>query len=173
MPSVYVCPLSQVAATVASANASHLVSLINDTTLVVRPESIVEENHLFLGMNDIVEAQDGMILPGEEHVSRLIGFASRWDRSRPIVVHCYAGISRSTAGAFITMCLARPDRSEKAIAERLRQLSPFATPNARIVAIADDLMGRQGRMVDAIAAIGRGADAYESIPFFMPLEEQE
>jgi predicted protein tyrosine phosphatase len=172
MPAVHVCPLSQVALTVAVADASHLVSLINDNTLVVRPDSIAEENHLFLGINDITEPQDGMVLPAEEHVLRLIDFAEAWDRRRPMVVHCFAGISRSTAAAFITLCVARPGRDETDIARRLRQASRFATPNSRLVAIADDLLGRQGRMVDAIAAIGRGEMAMESVPFRLAIEER-
>ena len=173
MPAVFVCPLSRIADTVTLARASHLVSLINDATPVVRPSSIAEENHLFLGINDIVEAQDGLILPGEEHVERLIAFAESWHRNQQMVVHCYAGISRSTAAAFITLCVARPERNEADIARRLRAASPYATPNARIVALADDLLDRRGRMVDAIAAIGRGETTMESIPFSLAIEERQ
>jgi predicted protein tyrosine phosphatase len=172
MPAVYVCPLSQIAPTVASTRASHLVSLINEATLVVRPDSIPETNHLFLGINDITEAQDGMVLPAEEHVRRLVDFAETWDRERPMVVHCFAGISRSTAAAFITLCVTRPTRDERDIAQRLRHASPFATPNTRIIAIADAMLGRNGRMIEAIAEIGRGEMAMESIPFALALEER-
>jgi predicted protein tyrosine phosphatase len=172
MPFVYVCPLSRIAATVESSGASHLVSLINDGALVVRPQSIPEANHLFLGINDITEPQDGMVLPGEEHVRQLIAFAESWERRQPMVVHCYAGISRSTAAAFITVCVTQPRRGEAEIAQRLRRASRFATPNALLVAIADDILGRNGRMVDAITAIGRGEMAIESVPFALPLEER-
>jgi predicted protein tyrosine phosphatase len=169
MPAVYVCSLAQVAATVASTRASHLMSLINASTPVPRPESIAEANHLFVGINDIIEAQDGMVLPGEEHVQRVIDFASAWDRTRPMVVHCYAGISRSTAAAYITLCAIRPERDEREIAERLRAASRFATPNARLVALADAMLERDGRMIAAIAGIGRGEDAVEGVPFALPL----
>jgi predicted protein tyrosine phosphatase len=171
MPQVHVCPLSRVAATVAASGASHLVSLINDSTPVLRPSSILEENHLFLGINDIVEPMDGMVLPAEEHVQELIDFVGRWRPARPIVVHCYAGISRSTAAAFITLCALRPERSEAEIARRLRAASPFAFPNPRIVAIGDEILSRNGRMVAAVCAIGRGEIAFESVPFAIPLEE--
>jgi predicted protein tyrosine phosphatase len=170
MPSVYVCPLSQIAPTVARINASHLVSLIEIQSVVVRPQSIPAKNHLFLGINDIVEAEDGKVLPGAEHVRQLVDFAGDWDGTRPILFHCYAGISRSTAAAFITLCTVRPRRDEHDIAARLRAASPFATPNARLVALADDMLGRDGRMIAAVAAIGRGAFAAESIPFAVPLE---
>ena len=42
--------------------------------------------------------------------------------------------------------------------------------NARLVAVADDILGRNGRMVDAIAAIGRGADAFEGTPFHLKVD---
>jgi predicted protein tyrosine phosphatase len=170
MSFVCICPLSQISSTVASTQASHLVSLINDATLVVRPDSIAEENHLFLGMNDITEPQDGMVAPAEEHVRALIEFVESWDRQRPMVVHCFAGISRSTAGAFIALCVSAPERDEAEIGRRLRAASPFATPNARLVAIADRILRREGRMIAAIREIGQGEMAVESIPFMLALE---
>jgi predicted protein tyrosine phosphatase len=165
MPEVHVCPLSQVPDTVARARASHLVSLINDNTPVSRPQSIAAANHLFLGVNDIVEPMEGMVLPAEEHVRELIDFVDTWDRARPIVVHCFAGISRSTAAAFITLCAVNPARDEGEIAQQIRSKSRFASPNPLIVALGDRLLGRDGRMTAAIAAIGQGKEAIESIPF--------
>ncbi len=170
MPQVYVCPLSRIAETVARSNASHLVSLINDNTPVVRPDTIPEANHLFLGINDIVEPMDGMILPASEHVERLVGFIGAWHPVRPIVAHSYAGISRSTAAAYITLCALKPDRDEADIAQRMRAASRFATPNARLVEIGDALLGRNGRMVDAVRAIGRGEFTAENTPFALGLE---
>jgi len=172
MPFVHVCSLARIATTVAEARASHLVSLINDDTAVVRPVAIAEENHLFLGINDITEPQDGLVLPGEEHVQRLIAFADGWHRQQPMVIHCFAGISRSTAAAFITLCATRPERDERDIARRLRAASAIATPNALLVALADDILDRHGRMVAAIAAIGRGEMAMEGVPFALALEER-
>jgi predicted protein tyrosine phosphatase len=170
MPAIHVCPLSQVPATVEASGASHLITLINVATPVARPDSIPAENHLFIGINDIVEPMDGMVLPAEDHVRRMIGFVEGWDQRRPLVVHCFAGISRSTAAAYITLCVARPERDEREIAQALRQASPLATPNALLVAIADRLLERDGRMVAAIEEIGRGDTAVENVPFFLPLE---
>ena len=170
MPFITVCPLSQIAVTVADTGARHLVSLINTGTPVLRPDLIPEENHLFLAMNDIVTPQEGMIPPGEAHVESLLAFVAAWDRTRPMVVHCYAGISRSTAGAFIALCAARPDRDEAEIAQRLRAASPTATPNALLVSLADAMLGRGGRMTRAIAAIGQGDMAAEGVPFRLSLE---
>ena len=170
MPAVHVCPLSQVAATVEASGASHLITLINVATPVARPDSITAKNHLFIGINDITEPMDGMVVPAEDHVRTLIDFVETWDQERPLVVHCFAGISRSTAAAYIALCVARPERDEREIAQALRQASPLATPNALLVAIADRLLERDGRMVAAIEEIGRGDMAVENVPFVLPLE---
>ena len=171
MPAVHVCPLSLLAPTVAASGASHLVTLINLDTPVARPDTIAADNHLFIGINDIVEPTDGLVLAGDDHVAALIDFVKTWDQSRPLVIHCFAGISRSTAAAFIALCVTRPDRDELSIARALRQASPVATPNARLVAIADRLLGRDGRMVAAIEAIGHGEMAMENVPFMLALED--
>ena len=165
MSKVYVCPLARVPDTVRKSGARTLLTLINKDTAVTRPEIIRRDDHLFIAMSDIVVDADGHILPADSHVEDLLAFVRRWDRAAPLLIHCYAGVSRSTAAAFITVCALNPGRSEDAVAAALRQASPTATPNARLVAIADAMLGRDGRMVDAIARIGRGRDCFEGIPF--------
>ena len=167
---IYVCSLARIADTVSQSGADRLLSLLAVGTEVVRPSVIRAENHLHLSMHDIAEAQDGMTMPGEEHVRDILDFAGRWDRRKPMVVHCYAGISRSTASAYIIAAALAPKRDEFELARTLRGLSPSATPNPRLVAIADHILGRQNRMVEAIREIGRGADAYEGTPFRLDID---
>jgi len=166
---IFVCPLSKVDETVSRAGAERLVSLLTAGTEMVRPAAIAPQNHLFLSMNDIVDAQDGMTLPGEAHVRRLLDFATEWDRARPLVIHCFAGISRSTASAYIVASALARQRDEMELAKELRWLSPSATPNPRLIAVADALLGREGRMIAAIKSIGRGADAFEGVPFALEI----
>ncbi|MER8885226.1 tyrosine phosphatase family protein [Mesorhizobium sp. M0482] len=167
---IHVCSLSKVEETVTKTGAERLLSLLAAGTEVMRPASITRENHLHLVMHDIAVAQEGMTMPGEEHVLNLLDFARQWDRSRPLVVHCYAGISRSTASAYIIAAALAPKRDEAELAETLRRLSPTATPNPRLIAIADTLLDRRGRMIEAIQAIGRGADAFEGTPFALGID---
>lgn len=167
---IHVCSLAKVEETVARTGAERLLSLLAAGTEVIRPTSIARENHLHLVMHDIAVAQEGMTMPGEEHVRNLLQFARQWDRVKPMVVHCYAGISRSTASAYIIAAALAPKRDEVELAETLRALSPSATPNPRLIAVADALLDRNGRMIGAIEAIGRGADAFEGTPFELRID---
>ncbi len=87
-----------------------------------------------------------------------------------MVVHCYAGISRSTAAAYTAACVLNPERSELEIAQAIRGASRTAQPNAAIVSIADRLLKRDGRMVRAVEAIGPAQFAEEGVPFRLDLK---
>ena len=167
---IHVCSLARLHETVAATGARHVVTLLKDTDRVQRPGGIISENHLILGMDDITGPLDGYIAPADEHVTRLLDFVRGWDRAAPLVMHCYAGISRSTAGAYVAACALNPHRDEATIARTLRRASPTATPNFRIVALADRALGRGGRMTTAIEEIGRGVMAFEGDPFRLDLE---
>ena len=167
---IHVCSLARLHETVCDTGARHIVTLIKDVSLVRRPDGVPEPNHLLLDMDDISIPLDGYVLPGEEHVEKLVDFVTGWDRATPLVVHCYAGISRSTAGAFIAACVLNPKRDERAIARFIRHASPTAQPNLRLVALADNLLGRKGRMVKAVDSLGPAMSAYEGVPFRLDLE---
>ena len=169
MSTLHVCPLSRLHATVEETRASHIVTLIGENTVVERPICISADRHLFITVSDIAEPAEGMILPAHTHVEQLLAFVRGWDRAAPMVIHCYAGISRSTAAAFIAACALAPQRAEAVIARRLREASASATPNPRLVSVADQLLCREGRMVTAVAAIGRGELASEGRPFALEI----
>ena len=167
---IHVCSLARLHDTVRDTGARHVVTLIKDISLVHRPATITAENHLLLDMDDINEHIEGYVVPAEQHVGDLLRFVRAWPREAPLVVHCYAGISRSTAGAFVTACALNPRRDELTIARALRTASQTATPNLRIVRLADQMLGRNGRMIAAVEAIGPGMAAYASEPFRLDLE---
>jgi len=167
---IHVCSLARLHETVEDTGARYVVSLIGDEAHIDRPAAIAAENHLWLRLHDINAPLDGYILPDAEHVVDLLNFVHRWDRRAPLVVHCYMGISRSTASAFVSVCALNPQRDEDSIAQALRSASPTATPNIRIVSLADRLLGRDGRMVAAIETIGRGVLAAEATPFQLDLQ---
>ena len=162
---IHVCSLSRLYATVDETGAQHIVTLLRLVDRVQRPKHIAPENHLVLAVDDITAPMDGYTAPAHEHVRRLIDFVTAWDRKAPMVVHCFAGISRSTAGAYVAACALNPKRDEMQIAWDIRRASRTAQPNARIVSIADRLLKRDGRMVRAIEAIGVADPATEGHPF--------
>jgi predicted protein tyrosine phosphatase len=165
---LYVCPMSLVHATLTRTSARHLITLINLQTMLETPPGIAPSNHLKLAVNDIIEPQDGLAHPAPEHVDQLVRFALSWDRQGPLVIHCWAGISRSTAAAFITLCALNPDVPERLLARRLRQASATASPNRLLISLADARLNRCGRMVTAIEQIGPGQMAPEGQPFTLP-----
>ena len=165
---IHVCPLSAIEKSIAAHRPTHLVTLINRELMIATPEGIAPENHLKLDMHDIAAPIDGYVAPCGEHVSNLLRFAQGWDRKAPMLIHCWAGISRSTAAAYVSLCALNPRASELALAQRLRRAAPEATPNRLIVALADRALGREGRMVAAVEAIGRGQMALSGRPFFLP-----
>jgi len=167
---IHVCSLSRLHETVEDTGARHIVSLIGDEARLERPSSIAPENHLWLRLHDISTPLDGYIVPGEDHVAELISFVRGWDQRAPLVMHCFAGISRSTASAFAAVCALNPARDENDIAQALRRASPTATPNICIVSLADQLLNRDGRMIAAIETIGRGVIAAEATPFRLELQ---
>jgi len=104
----------------------------------------------------------------EGAVARLMAFARTWDGARPILIHCWAGVSRSTASAFAIACERSPGVDERRIALALRRAAPHAYPNRRIVGLADSLLGRRGRMLAAVEAMGDYNDLAAG-PFDFPV----
>src|SRR5262245_31572793 len=167
---IHVCSLARLNDTVTATGARHVVTLLGIEDHVPLPPGVDPNGYLRLHMHDITEPADGQVTPDVAHVERLLAFVRRWDRAAPLVIHCYAGISRSTAAAFTTVCALNPGRTEADVAQALRRISPTAMPNARIVRLADLGLGRDGRMVAAVAAIGPCVPALQAEPFRLDLE---
>lgn len=166
---LFVCPLSQVETARTLHRPSHLISLLSPTDDKVWPAADADSEHLRLAFHDIAELREGFTPPDAALVAQLLDFAAGWDAGRPMLVHCWAGVSRSTAAAFVIACQRAPERSERGIAQALRAAAPYATPNALVVSLADAALGRAGRMSAAIVEIGRGADTFEGALFELPI----
>jgi predicted protein tyrosine phosphatase len=169
MPRVHVCSLNLIESEIARTGARSLVTLLSPGTPITRPAAIHESRHLNIAMSDILDHLPGQVRPEMHHMDAFLDFVDRWDRREAMLIHCYAGVSRSTASAFIAVCKISPHRDEHEIAQKLRAASPTATPNLRFVALADERLGRGGRMVQAIEAIGRGQECMEGVPFTLEL----
>ncbi|MCM2291992.1 tyrosine phosphatase family protein [Allorhizobium sp. BGMRC 0089] len=167
---IVVSPLARIAEMAVRHKAREMVSLMAERQDFHRPAVISSDRHLTLTMNDISFRGTGdLIAPQEAHVTALIDFVRGWDQSAPLLIHCWMGVSRSPAAALIACLALHPDQEDDALADRLRQASPFATPNRMLIEIADHLLERQGRLIKAVARLGRGADADGNAPFVLPV----
>lgn len=174
MTAIVVTPLARMAEMAVKHRTREMVSLLAQGQQFHRPAVIDKARHLILGMNDITFAGTAdLVAPQESHVEQIIDFARAWDQSAPVLIHCWMGISRSPAAALITVLALHPDQDDVVLANRLRQVSRYVTPNARLVEIGDHMLGRGGRLVAAIRAIGRGADTDGNVPFVLPLRPSE
>ena len=167
---IHVCSLAALPDTVTASGASHVLTIMANDDQVQRPRSILPAHHLKVQVDDITEPIDGFVAPSEVHVEQVLGFVRGWDRRAPLVIHCYAGISRSTASAFAAVCALNPDRDERSIARQIRAASPIAAPNRLIVGLADQALGRRGRMLRALDDMGPGSMIAEGRPFRIDLE---
>jgi predicted protein tyrosine phosphatase len=167
---IHVCSLAALPETVRATGASHVLTVMANVDQVQRPASVLEANHLKVSMDDITQEMDGFLAPSQEHIERVLNFVRSWDRSAPLVVHCYAGISRSTASAFAAACMLNPHRNEIEIARQIRARSPIASPNRLIVTLADKALGRDGRMLRALDEMGPGSMTVEGRPFRVDLD---
>jgi predicted protein tyrosine phosphatase len=151
---IIVSPLSQIRELILARRPSHLITLLDPEVLIDTPEGVEPDRHLRLAVYDVNEAVEHMTPPQERHVHQILEFARSWDERAPLLVHCWAGISRSTATAYMLACERNPHASEHDIAHRLRSAAPHALPNRRLVQLADEMLGREGRMIAAVEAIG-------------------
>ncbi len=161
---IIVSPISEVLQLMAARRPSHVLTLVSPETDIPQCD-VPADQHLVLKFHDIPVAMAGYIAPSQEIIAAILDFGGRWDRAAPMLVHCWAGVSRSTAAAFILRCSHAAAGEEHTIAAAMRQASPFASPNAMMVAIADKMLGRDGRMNAAIATIGRGTACTEGRSF--------
>ena len=166
---IHVCSLAALPETVRLTRASHVLTVMGKVDQMQRPQSIKPENHRKVSFDDITEPMDGFVMPSEEHVAQVLAFVRSWDRGAPLVIHCWAGVSRSTASAFAAACALNPHREEIEIARQIRAASAIASPNRLIVTLADRALGREGRMVRALDEIGPASMMVEGVPFRVEL----
>jgi len=114
-------------------------------------------HRLALRFNDIIDPRPDQLAPASADVARLLAFGREPDLTAGshLLIHCHAGVSRSTAAAALILAQARPDRAAGEVLEAVAQLRPRAWPNLRILEFGDALLGRNGELVAAVVAIYR------------------
>ncbi len=142
------------------ARVSHVLSIL-DPDAPVPPAfgTFGEHERLELRFHDILDPADGMIVPSEEHVTRLLAFgrelASEPQETTHLLVHCHAGISRSTAAMSLILAQTLPDLPAPDVLEMVFEIRSKAWPNLRMIEMGDRQLGRGGGLVAASVAMYR------------------
>jgi predicted protein tyrosine phosphatase len=113
---------------------------------------------LRLEFHDVLENSDMESAPCAEDVERIVRFAERnATADLKVLVHCEAGISRSTAAALILYAVwLGPGAEDEAVARVIASV-PEARPNRTIVRLADEALERRGALLAAVARRFDGA----------------
>jgi predicted protein tyrosine phosphatase len=153
-PRLTICGLQELCS-FKDAAVTHVLSILDPS--YPDPEDFsgyAPHKRLTLRFDDILDPAPGMLPPRREHVEQLLefgtGLAGTSDPLRHLLVHCHAGISRSTASMATLLAEAQPALDEDALFARLREIRPQAWPNSLMIGFADDLLGRGGRLVAAL-----------------------
>jgi predicted protein tyrosine phosphatase len=112
---------------------------------------------LALRFHDIIEPAPRQLAPSRDDVERLLAFGRELDEpaGNHLLVHCHAGVSRSTAAAALILAQAYPDRPAGRALEAVAQIRPRAWPNLRILEFGDAILGRDGEIIAAASALYR------------------
>ena len=149
---IYISSLADMPRLVPQFRVRDLVSIIQPSAQPPTPPGVDPARHHRCPVHDIVKAQPGEVRPEASHIEAVIGFLRTWDGEAPLLIHCLAGVSRSTAVALIAHVLQTGDPRRSAAS--LREASPYAWPNRRIVALADSILGLDGQLIEAREDMG-------------------
>jgi predicted protein tyrosine phosphatase len=157
------------------ARPSRIVSLLSPGSEFPSFDGYADDRHHRIEVHDLLDDAGERAAPCETHLSLIIAHLEAWAPDDPLLVHCWAGMSRSTATAFIAACLHNPHADEEEIGLALAAASPTAYPNTRIVALADAMLERSGRMTRAAETLRKDERRLAEImrvgeaePFFIP-----
>ena len=122
-------------------------------------------DHELIRFDDVVAEYPGFEACTPAHIDKVLEFGERV-HAQPdshVLVHCHAGISRSTAAAAILMCQHAPGQEEAAFL-KLLGMRKHGWPNTRMVEFADTLLEARRRPAARPAGLPPRAAAGEAAP---------
>lgn len=166
-PALIICCLDDVRSVVKNFRPTAVVSLLPAAEQRPTPRGIAPNRHHRVEIDDIAMKVRGQTLAHRLHMQALIDFLRSCDPRESLLVHCFAGVSRSPAAALIALTLDAPGREGDA-AMLLRQHARHANPNTRLLQLADDALGRGRALVDAAESMGPPRGMPFAPPVFLP-----
>ena len=155
MARIFVCGLYEMPMHAERVRPQRLISLVPEHEQPDTPAVIAPGDHLRLIVDDVSVAGASPHAPDPRHIRALVRFLRETD-GRSVMMHCMAGVSRSTAAALIALALEAPGREHEA-ATLLRNAAPHARPNRLMIELADRALRRKGRLVAALDAMGEAS----------------
>jgi predicted protein tyrosine phosphatase len=141
-----------------AAGVTHVLSILGPNG-ADPPEfaKFAPHRRLDLRFHDVIETLPDQIGPTRTDVERLLVFGREVGETPDahLLVHCHAGVSRSTAAATLIMMQANPEWSASDALEAVAALRPRAWPNLLILELGEALLRRNGEIVAAVGAIYR------------------
>jgi predicted protein tyrosine phosphatase len=142
----------------AAAGVTHVLSILDpDWPDPKSFAAFAPHRRLALRFHDIIEPAPGRYAPSREDVERLLAFGRELGEAAGshLLVHCHAGVSRSTAAAALILAQTHPDRPAGEVLDAVAQIRPRAWPNLRILEFGDAILGRDGEIIAAAGALYR------------------
>jgi predicted protein tyrosine phosphatase len=156
---ITVCGLEELAGH-AERQVSHVLSILDPEQ--PEPEAFGaygEHARLELKFHDVIQDTPGIKGPQPEHVAQILAFGRDILRDpadpRHLLVHCHAGISRSTASMTLLLAQAQPQLSASDILAQVVHIRPKAWPNIRILELGEQQLNRPGEFIGAAGAVYR------------------
>ncbi len=147
---IIICGLADIQDCVDKFRPDMMLTIINKNFSPETPNGMDENRHLRMLIDDISEPREGFILPEKHHAQQLLDFTNDWDTSKPILIHCHMGISRSTATSLGVAAKFDPDNIELII-EKLKEIAPHASPNKIMTKYYDEILGLNNRLLSSIS----------------------
>jgi predicted protein tyrosine phosphatase len=143
---IFVCQRSAVSQKTRQVGATHVLSLLDPGSKrpFLHPHTDPNNWRLF-HFEDVLEEHETNS-PTREHVAEIL----QWGRALPndavVLVHCEAGVSRSTAAALALLVQHHGiDKIDECI-QLLLDVRPFSCPNPLITRFADEQLGCNGEL---------------------------
>lgn len=160
----------------ARAGVDHVVSILDpeypDPSAFRRYSS---HKRVVFRYDDVVRARKGVVAPVEANIRAILDLGRTLvaDGIKHVLIHCHAGVSRSTATAIILMVQDNPGREAEAF-DYLRRIRPRSWPNALMLALAARSLGREGAFDDCLRDHQRRiVDAYPELAEFLLTTERK
>ena len=162
---VTICGLDELAGHCAL-GVTHVLSILDPGWPEPEPLRDFElSRRLKLNFHDVIEAEPGWIAPERFDVELLLAFgrslgeiadeAGAEPAATHLLVHCHAGVSRSTAAAILLLAQHEPARPAQNVVGQVIRARPRAWPNLRMIEMGDELLGRDGEIVASVRALYR------------------